>query len=103
MNVRIVNRPSGEAPEHIRDAWIGLTLPVVPRFPHPVDARAWGVLSGPRNRLAARLRKLFGNGFRMRGYIVDSPAAIEILKKADPFAAAWWLTNAPHLLKPGNA
>ena len=27
MDIRIISTPPGEAPEHVRAAWIGLTLP----------------------------------------------------------------------------
>ncbi len=99
MNIRILKRPIGEAPEHIRDAWIGLTLPVLPQFPDVITARSFGVLTGPRNWLTSRLRTFLGGGELNRGYPVDSAGAFEILKKANPPAAAWWLANAPHLLR----
>src|ERR1700677_3230605 len=100
MNIRIVKRPAGEAPEHVRDAWIGLTLPVVSDYSRIVEARAQGVLSAPRGRLASWFKTYLGSGRRMRGYVVDTVGAVNLLKKADPLAAAWWLANTPHLLKP---
>jgi hypothetical protein len=103
MNVRIVKRPSGEAPENIRDAWIGLVLPVRPRFPHAITARSFGVLTGPRNRLTSKLRTFMGGGEPTSGYAVDPGAAIELPKQANPLAAAWWLANAPHVLKNGRS
>jgi hypothetical protein len=103
MKVRIIKRPSGEAPENIRDAWIGLVLPVRPQFPHAVIVRSFGVLTGPRNWLTSKLRRFMGGGEPTSGYAVDPGAAIDVLKQANPFAAAWWLANAPHLLKNGRA
>jgi hypothetical protein len=75
MNIRIVKRPRGEAPEDVRDAWIGLVLPVVPRQTGPVDVKGFGVLSIPKSWLARRLSRLFGRVHRMRGYAVNTMVA----------------------------
>src|SRR5437588_6190515 len=101
MNIRIVKRPHREAPEDVRDAWIGLLLPVVPSQSRLVERRSFGLLSGPRSLLALRFKSLFGGGTRRRGYAVITPVAIDILQDLDPLAAAWWRTNAPQWIKPG--
>lgn len=100
MEIRIVRRPVGEAPENIRDAWIGLRLPVLPNCSRIVEARDIGVLSVPRSRLAVLWKSYFGSGQRVRGYRVDPTTAINLLKKVNPLAAAWWLTNTPQVFKP---
>jgi hypothetical protein len=102
MNIRIVKRPRGEAPEEVRDAWIGLSLPVLPRYSRLEERRSVGVLSGPRSWLAMRLIVLFGRRLRKRGYVVDTTAAVDLLENVNPLAAAWWRKNTPHLLKPGR-
>jgi hypothetical protein len=102
MKIRIVRRPIGEAPENIRDAWIGLTLPVSPIRPQAITARTFGVLSGPRSRLASRLRLFLGGGERVTGYPVDVAVAVEILRKVNASAADWWVVNAPHLFRDGR-
>ena len=79
MNIRIVKRPRGEAPEDVRDAWIGLVLPVVPRQTSPVDVKGFGVLSIPKSWLARRLSRLFGRVHRMRGHAVNSMVAVDLL------------------------
>jgi hypothetical protein len=38
--VRIVQIPSGEAPEHIRKAWVGLTLPLAADMQSHIDHEA---------------------------------------------------------------
>jgi hypothetical protein len=103
MNVRIIKRPNGEAPENIRDAWIGLALPVRPQVPRAIKVRSFGVFTGPRNWLTSKLRTFTGGGEPTSGYAVDPDAAIQLLKQANPLAAAWWLANAPHLLKNGRS
>jgi hypothetical protein len=100
MYIRIVKRPSGQAPEHIRDAWIGLTLPVAPNHSRIAEARGFGVLSIPRSRLAAWWKARFGSGQHVRGYMVDPASAVNLLKKTNPLAAAWWLTNTPRVFEP---
>ncbi len=102
MNVRIMKRPPGEAPVDVRDAWIGLSVPVLRGYSRPIRRVGVGVLSGPRTWLATWLTGFFGRGPRTRGYIVDTAAAVSLLEKANPLAAAWWRTNAPHLLEPGR-
>jgi len=98
MNVRIVKRPFGEAPEEVRDAWIGLSLPLLEDLPRLIERRSAGVRTGPRSWLGMLLMR----GPRKRGYAIDSAAAVNILEQFDPSAAAWWRTNAPHLFKPGR-
>jgi len=100
MNVRIVRRPTGEAPEEVRNAWVGLSLPLVPGYPATGEWQHVGVQSGPRSWLGVRLKGLLG-GPRMRGYAVDTEGAVRILERVNPLAAAWWRVNTPHLFKPG--
>ncbi len=71
--------PAGEAPEHVRRAWIGLTLPC-----YPISGYAGGdtgVLSG------VQLEK------NRSGFYVPQTAAIRILEKSRPMAAQWWREN----------
>ena len=96
MNIRIASVPPGEAPEEVRAAWVGLSLPVT--TPKPRTVRTHGVRSGPRNALALFLATLVGGGRRERGYLVDAAAAIDLLGRHSPEAAAWWREHAPHLL-----
>jgi len=98
--IRIVSVPPGEAPEDIRRAWIGLTLPI--RGRGPIMGIGSGVLTGPKGILELLWRLLT---FRMRvqaGYAVDVATAIDILAKTRPDAAAWWRHAAPHLFRRGR-
>jgi hypothetical protein len=101
MNVRIVKRPDGEAPEDVRGAWIGLSVPVLRHYSR-IKRRGTGVLSGPRSWLAMWLKEVVGPLPRMRGYAVDTVAAIDLLENINPLAAAWWRKNTPHLFEPGG-
>ena len=99
MNVRIVKRPLGEAPENIRDAWISLLLPVDPRYPHLINCKVGGVLS-IQKPFPARPEEV--DGPSMRGYLVNAMAAINLLEESSPSAAAWWRLNTPFLLRAGQ-
>ncbi|HEY7315037.1 MAG TPA: hypothetical protein VH643_37170 [Gemmataceae bacterium] len=47
MFVRIIATPPGEAPEEIRQAWLGLELPLAAGETGPHNVPTGGVLSGP--------------------------------------------------------
>jgi hypothetical protein len=81
----IVALPPGEAPENIRQAWIGLELPFTGAG-RPVAVV--GVLS----------RDSAG---RCEGYEVDGATAVRLLAANAPDAAAWWRRHAPHVLASG--
>jgi hypothetical protein len=103
INVRIVKRPFGEAPEEIRDAWIGVLLPVLTDCASPMEAHALGVLSGPRSLFGLWLKQWFPpKEPPVRGYAVDAPTAFGRLETVNPSAAEWWRTNTPYLLNRGR-
>ena len=54
--IRIVAVPAGEAPQWVRETWVGIELPLALRQAHNVHT--FGVLSGPRSFLAALWRLL---------------------------------------------
>jgi len=102
MIIRIKSTPPGEAPEHIRQAWVGLEIPVPPRFAGRRRAFGVGVLSGPKSILGSLLALLFGRGKHEIGYIVEASVAVELLATRSPAAADWWRQNASHHIKPGR-
>lgn len=97
--IRIIARPEGEAPEAVRDAWIGLELPLV--YPEPVDSLTFGILSAPRYRWLERLLCSLGRAQRITGYVVPADQAVERLAARDPAAAQWWRDNAARFIAPG--
>ena len=83
--IKILGTPSGGAPKWVREAWIGLILPIDPHLPQSHMAR--DVLTKtPR---------------QIRGYNVDAVLAVEILSLRHPEAALWWRENTT-LIQPGN-
>src|SRR4051812_44441611 len=90
MHVRITDVPPGEAPEHIRRAWVGLVLPLAPGETGPRSARTAGVLTGPRGFFMTLAHLLLGRLRRARGYVVEGRVAVWLLGEKDPEAAAWW-------------
>lgn len=99
-SIRILKTPAGEAPEPIRQAWVGLTLPLAPDHPSREVFRAFGVLSGPKTFWRTLWSLLTGRHFPYDGYAVATLSAVEALRLRDPEAAAWWQTHTPHLLNP---
>ena len=100
MHIRIKSIPPGEAPEHIRQAWVGLVIPVPPRVTERRNFLGFGVLSGPKNRLGALLALLLGRAKRKAGYLVSSKMALDLLAARSPEAADWWRQNAPRFFEP---
>src|SRR5262245_4386339 len=66
--VRIIDTPEGEAPDHIRRAWIGLELPLARGERGPRRRHAHGVLSGEEGPA--------------EGYIVDAGEALRVLESS---------------------
>ncbi|MBB6048419.1 hypothetical protein [Armatimonas rosea] len=65
---RVVAPPPGEEPEALRQAWVGLELP---------------------------LRK-HQSGSAQEGYRIDGPEAVRLLAAHNPAAAQWWHTRLHH-------
>jgi hypothetical protein len=84
----IKSTPPGEAPEHIRRAWVGLTLPLAPAEIKPRTLETVGVISNRDPEMTM-------------GYAVDGRKAVQFLASHEPEAAAWWRNNAPHVLAGG--
>ena len=100
-SIRITSIPPGEAPAEIRQAWVGLTLPLM--YERPRRFLVSGVLSGTRGRTIAIFIHLITLRLKVQtGYVVPSLAAIEILERSDAVAGRWWRENADHSLRPRN-
>lgn len=100
MRITITRRPLGEAPEWVRDAWIGLSLPTL----QPV-ARRWrgvGVLTGPTNTFQVLWALLRGRTILVTGYVVDAKIAVNLLNEKNLAAAQWWRENTPELIASGQ-
>ena len=100
MDIRIISTPPGEAPEHVRAAWIGLILPAAVSGPRTIQTV--GVLSRPKTWFGLLLARIFGRTQQARGYIVDAHRAVEILAAHSPDAAKWWRESAARSVRPGQ-
>jgi hypothetical protein len=96
-SIRIVRPPVGEAPAWVREAWVGLVLPLKETALRTMPR--CGVLSGPRSDLAMLWASLTGSPVTTTGYLTHAAEAIEILGRAKPAAAAWWREQAPKFLR----
>ena len=100
--VRIVAVPPGEAPQWVREKWVGLELPLAQFSPEAQPQRSAGVLTGPRGFLPTVGGLLRGQLQERSGFAVRVLEAIAVLERASPEAAQWWRTNAAHLMKPSR-
>jgi hypothetical protein len=99
--VEIVFVPEGEAPLWVRERWVGLRLPLALNSRGPMSLRTFGVLSAPKSVLGRIWGVLSGKAFRENGFVVFASDAVDVLERTHPDAAAWWRSNAAHLLQPG--
>jgi hypothetical protein len=92
MLIEIVRRPIGEAPEWVRDAWIGVRIPLARD-----KMKRWhgvGVLSGPHGFMAQLWCLFRGRAEWIDGYAVNAKLAVDALHQRHPDAALWWRENA---------
>ena len=73
--IMIASTPSGQAPEWVRQAWVGLELPIV-------ETSAGGMITGALGGSP--------DSSNADGYHVDIPTALAILGQHNPQAAKWW-------------
>ena len=96
MDIEIIRRPLGEAPEWVRDAWIGIRLPILSARRH--SYYSFGVLSGPTGFFRQLAAMFTGRAEKVDGYAVNALRAIEALDNHNPEASSWWRENAPRFL-----
>ena len=97
-SVLILAPPAGQAPQWVREAWVGLALPTNDEKSR--SRQAVGILDGERGIRGWLRRALSSPQFVINGFEVPSAGAIAILEQADPKAAAWWGNHAPDFLWP---
>ncbi|SRR5579883_248044 len=85
--IRIISTPPGEASRSIREAWVGLELPLVKTKDQGQKLSAMEVLSWKQNCTT--------------GYAVEGRVALGRLAAHSPEAAAWWRENVPLVQEPG--
>lgn len=101
-NIRVVATPPGEAPDDVREAWIGMVLPLVPGHLRPIRMPQFGVVTGPKTPLMMRLAAFLGFWkAHPATYPVYARTALRLLADHAPIAEAWWRTNAPHMYREG--
>jgi len=74
----IFSTPPGQAPDWVREAWVGVIIP----------------LSEPAN-VGHQRGALGGSPQNQNGYCVKGSDAIERLEGHNPEAAKWWKDNVP--------
>lgn len=100
--LKITSVPPGEAPDWVRQHWVGLALPLPDGREAPVTLPTFGVLSTPKTRIGQCLARFFGRARTETGYLVEALAAIDLLAQSSREAADWWRTHTPELARPGQ-
>jgi hypothetical protein len=100
MQIRVIDIPIGPAPEHVRKAWIGQVVRLLPGFERPT-VRLAVTPARPASIFGWLLALVTGRIKIRRGYVVDASAAVEQLAKIAPEAAAWWRESWPEAVAPG--
>ena len=77
-SIRIIATPPGQAPDWVRQEWVGLEIPLdeTPKLSGTIQM---GVLGGPAQH---------PGGFR-----VNTRVTLDLLQKKSPDAARWWREN----------
>jgi hypothetical protein len=100
MLVKITTIPPGDAPENVRAAWVGLTLPLAKPGVRTIPTMS--VLACPKTWLGIVFARFAGKMQPEKGYVVDAHRAVEILASHAPAAAKWWNENASSAIRPGR-
>ena len=100
--IRIIATPPGEAPQQVREAWVGVRLPLPFLVTKSKAWRSAGVMTGPRTLVEKFSALWSGKLERKPGYAVRVMDAMTALEQVHPEAASWWRQNTPHLLRPGK-
>ncbi len=77
----------------MRDAWIGVEIPLL--VEEPVSTFGFGVLTGPKNIALDWFLGLIGRAKPVAGYVVAADTAVACLMERAPAAADWWRTEVP--------
>jgi len=81
MRIKFVSTPTGQAPEWVRNAWIG------------VEVETFDT-SGP-NDILRGVKGGKADQSNIGGYKVSTKEAVEAVRKTNPEAAKWWDKNLP--------
>lgn len=100
--LKITSVPPGEAPDWVRQHWVGLALPLPDGCEAPVTLPTFGVLSAPKTRIGQSLARFFGRARTETGYLVESLPAFDLLAQSSREAADWWRAHTPELAQPGQ-
>ena len=100
MHITIIRRPLGDAPEWVRDAWIGMRLPTVQSTESSWEVVS--VLTGPLPALSQWWDAIRGRVNHMTGYAVRVDVAVGLLAEKDAAAAHWWEKNTPGMIERGD-
>ncbi len=100
MIIEIVQASTGDSPQWIRDAWVGMRLPTTQD--RPVSMPTVSVQSGPSSLLGQLWHLRRGKTERRYGFVVNAKEAIGLLALENEDAARWWIETKPGALNPAQ-
>jgi hypothetical protein len=101
LGIKIISTPPGEAPRQVREAWVGLVLPLEEGlFSQPGVYKTVGPLSEFKSKIASVVPRDALQVGSTEGFIVQAVKAFEILAESSPDAARWWKKHTPQLFQP---
>lgn len=103
LYLKITSTPPGDAPEWVRQKWIGLTLPLAQSDREAQSLYTVGVLDNfdwsriNNGKFSGKLCTLWNvltrRVTRDKGYLINAHDAVTILNDVSPEAATWWKEN----------
>lgn len=100
MIIEIVKAPSGDTPQWVRDAWVGLQLPALED--RPVSMPTVSAQTGPKSLFGQLWHLRRGKTERRYGFVVNAKTAIGLLALSNEEAARWWIDTKPLALNPAQ-
>jgi len=99
--LRIIATPLGDAPQWVREAWVGVVIPLLDDVTTAQDIPVISVYDTVQHSaMPPQSGSTDVPHATWRGYTVLAIDAFEALQVLRPDAAEWWFDNLPHLLQP---
>ena len=100
LAIKIFRAPVGPAPQAIRDAWIGLTIPI--EVSPKIMFDSFPAFSDSILAITGIFFGVYGIKPGVRGYLVNCLLAFQILDQVNPEAVEWWRSHKSHFFYSGR-
>ena len=101
--LRIIATPLGDAPQWVREAWVGVVIPLLDDVATAQEIPVVSVYdTAQHSGMPPQSNATDLPHGTWRGYTVLAIDAFDALQVLRPDAAEWWFENLPHLLDPNQ-